>query len=269
MLLSDDPVVAKVAEEAGVDRIFYDLEFINKRERQAGRNTVISNYDIEGIPEIRKKLNQSELLVRINPIYFNSRDEINKVISYGADVIMLPMVLDHYDVEKFVSYVNGKAKTCVMIETPQALARLDSILEVEGIDEIFIGLNDLHIGMGLTFMFELLSGGLVEYVAQACKQKKIPFGFGGIAKINQGDLPAEYIVGEHYRLGSTSVILSRIFKNCFTSDGKADINFDFQKEIEKIRYQEKECSMWTAQQHEENRKNVCARVKMIVSKYLK
>ena len=82
MLLSDDPVIAKVAEEAGVDRIFYDLEFINKRERQAGRNTVISNYDIEGIPEIRKKLSQSELLVRINPIYFNSRDEINKVISY-------------------------------------------------------------------------------------------------------------------------------------------------------------------------------------------
>lgn len=40
----------------------------------------------------------------------------------------------------------------------------------------------------------------------------IPFGFGGIARIGEGDLPSDYILGEHVRLGSTSVILSRTFK---------------------------------------------------------
>ena len=38
------------------------------------------------------------------------------------------------------------------------------------------------------------------------------FGFGGIARIGEGDLPSDNILGEHVRLGSQSVILSRTFK---------------------------------------------------------
>ena len=81
------------------------------------------------------------------------------------------------------------------------------------IDEIHIGLNDLHLSYGLTFMFELLSNGTVEALCQKFKEANIPFGFGGIAKIGEGMLPAEKIVMEHYRLGSTRTILSRSFCN--------------------------------------------------------
>ena len=52
--------------------------------------------------------------------------------------------------------VNKRVKTCLLLETSQALCRLDDILTLEGIDEIHIGLNDLHLSMGLDFMFELL-----------------------------------------------------------------------------------------------------------------
>ena len=74
---------------------------------------------------------------------------------------MLPMALDAGDVKTFVDYVGGRAETIPMIETAPALARIDEILEVGGFNELFIGLNDLHISMNLTFMFELLSGGIV------------------------------------------------------------------------------------------------------------
>ena len=40
MILASTPEDALSAQEAGVDRIFYDLEYIGKAERQRGRDTV-------------------------------------------------------------------------------------------------------------------------------------------------------------------------------------------------------------------------------------
>ena len=162
MILCNDAESALDAQEAGVDRVFYDMEFIGKAERQHGRNTVKSDNKLDGIPALRKVLNKSELLVRTNPIHAYTKMEVDQAIAYGADILMLPMVIDQHDVEQYVSYVNGRAKVCIMIETAAAMARLDKILAVPGVDEVFVGLNDLHISMGLTFMFELLSDGLVE-----------------------------------------------------------------------------------------------------------
>ena len=45
------------------------------------------------------------------------------------------------------------------------------------------------------------------------EDKGIPYGFGGIAQLGQGTLPAENIIAEHYRLGSSMAILSRSFCN--------------------------------------------------------
>lgn len=45
------------------------------------------------------------------------------------------------------------------------------------------------------------------------KKIGIPYGFGGIARLGCGDLPAERIIMEHYRLGSSRAILSRSFCN--------------------------------------------------------
>lgn len=153
MILASDPQSAIEAQNAGVDRVFYDMEWIGKAERQHGRNTVKSNNKLEDIPAVRAVLKESELLVRTNPIHAYSKAEIDKAIEFGADVLMLPMVIDQHDVEQYVEMVGGRAKMCIMIETAAAMARLDKILAVPGVDELFIGLNDLHISMGLTFMF--------------------------------------------------------------------------------------------------------------------
>lgn len=265
MILAADPQSAIEAQNAGVDRIFYDLEWIGKAERQHGRNTVKSNNNIDNIPAVRKVLNKSELLVRTNPIHAYSKEEVEKAIGYGADVLMLPMVMDHHDVEQYVEMVAGRAKVCIMIETAAAMARLDKILAVPGVDELFIGLNDLHISMSLTFMFELLSDGLVEYIAQKCNKVGMPFGFGGIARIGEGDLPSDNILGEHVRLGSTSVILSRTFKGVVGVDKNAR-KIDLSEEVLKVRDRMDNISQWTVEQHVENRKKIADAVDFVVNK---
>lgn len=263
MLLTADAEYAKRAQDAGVDRIFFDLEYINKVERQMGRNTLISHNNIEDIAKLRKVVDSAELLVRVNSLNPNSKAEIDRAISDGADIIMLPMVYDAEDAKHLVEYVDGRAKTCPMIETSQAMARLDDILEVDGIDELFIGLNDLHIGMNLSFMFELLSGGLVEYMAKKISDKGIPFGFGGMAKIGEGILPAERILAEHYRLGSDCVILSRTFRNEVDAEGKKVL--DLPAEIKKIRDEEQKIALMTSADFEKNRLEVKNCVKKILS----
>ena len=268
MILASTPEDALCAQEAKIDRVFYDLEYIGKEARQHGRNTVKSQNRIDDIPAVRKVLDQSKLLVRTNPIHAYTKMEVDKAIEYGADILMLPMVMDHHDVEQYVSMVNGRAKVCIMIETAAAMARLDKILAVPGVDELFIGLNDLHISMGLTFMFELLSDGLVEYIANKCNAAGMPFGFGGIARIGEGDLPSDYILGEHIRLGSSSVILSRTFKGVVGVD-KNSRPVDLTEEVQKVRNRLEEISGWSDIQHAENRKLIEIAVDKVVSKILK
>lgn len=267
MILCDDALSAKSAQDAGIDRVFYDLEYVGKAERQAGRNAVLSHNDIDNIPKIRSVITESELLVRTNPIHPYSRAEIEKSIDYGADVLMLPMVIDHHDVEQYVKMIGGRAKVCIMIETAAAMARLDKILAVPGVDEVFIGLNDLHLSMGLTFMFELLSGGLIEFIANKCNCARIPFGFGGIARIGEGLLPSDYILGEHLRLGSSSVILSRTFKGVEGVDLNAR-RIDLVEEVNKVRDRMRDIENWSDDDYARNRDAISDAVEKVVEKIL-
>lgn len=213
MYITNDAEIARIAENAGVDRIFIDLETVGKQERQGGMDTVQSKHTLDDIKTIKSVLKKSELLVRSNPIYENSENEINRIIENGADIVMLPYFKKPSEVRDFLKYTGGRVRTCLLFETPEAVENADEILELDGIDEVFIGLNDLSLGYGKKFMFELLADGTVEKLCLKFKLKGIPYGFGGIAAIGTGTLPAEVILKEHYRLGSGCVILSRSFCN--------------------------------------------------------
>ena len=219
MYITNRPEIAQIAESAGVDRIFVDMEFIGKDIRQGGMDTVQSHHTIEDIKNISNAINQAELLVRVNPIhdeldnYMSSKEEIDLAIENGAKVLMLPYFKTVDEVRTFISLVDGRAKTMPLLETPGAVEVIDEILNLDGLDEIFIGLNDLSLGYKKKFMFELLVDGTVEKLCFKFKQKGIPYGFGGIASLGKGMLPSEHIITEHYRLGSTCAILSRSFCN--------------------------------------------------------
>ena len=219
MYITNKPQIAEIAESAGVDRIFVDMEYIGKADRQGGMDTVQNHHTLEDVKTIAQTIKKAKLLVRINPIhekskdYISSEEEIDRAIKNGADILMLPYFKTVREVETFLRFVNGRVKTMLLLETPEAVGVVDDILKLKGIDEIFVGLNDLSLGYGKKFMFELLRDGTVEELCYKFKKANIPYGFGGIAALGKGDLPAEKIIIEHYRMGSTSVILSRSFCN--------------------------------------------------------
>ena len=210
--ITNSPDVAVACEKAGIDRIFIDMEYIGKDERQGGLDTVKNHHTVEDVKNIRAVITTAKILVRVNPIHKGSKEEINAVINAGADFIMLPMWKTPQEVNAFVSIVKGRAKTMLLLETEEARSCLDEVLKTDGIDEIHIGLNDLHLSQHKKFMFELYVDGTVDEIVTKLKAKNIKFGIGGVGKVNCDNLlPAEHILCEHYRLGSSMAILARAF----------------------------------------------------------
>jgi len=209
ILITNNVDIAQYAQDCGVHRIMVDLEVKGKIERQGHLNTLISKHHLDEIAQLRKVLTNSQLMTRINPIDVDSEVEINEVIASGVETIMLPMFKNPKEVNRFIAIINKRTKTNLLFETPASLARMDEIISIPGIDEVHIGLNDMHLGFNLNFMFELLSGGIIDYMAQKLNSKGIFFGFGGIARLGMGLIDSSLILGEHYRLNSKMVILSR------------------------------------------------------------
>lgn len=221
MYITNNPEMAVELQRIGVDIIWIDLEKNGKYERQKHIDSVKSNHTLEDIKKISPLIRESKLMVRINPIFENSKYEIDKAIEYGADIIMLPMFKTKEEVEIFFKLINNRCKTILLLETKEAVKNLDEILSIKNIENIHIGLNDLSLSYGHKFMFEGLANGLIENICKKLHNKKITYGFGGIAQIGTGTLPAELILLEHMRLGSDQVILSRSFSK---------IDFNCQKE---------------------------------------
>ncbi|WP_214700002.1 MULTISPECIES: aldolase/citrate lyase family protein [unclassified Exiguobacterium] len=213
MYITNQPEVARVAEQNGVDWIFIDLEIMGKTERQGHLDTVISRHNFQDISRVRAVLKHSKLLVRVNPIFRGSRQEIDEVINRGADIVMLPYYKTTDEVKRLIEFVHGRAKVCLLCETKEAVECMPDVLKLDGIDFIHIGLNDLHLSYGQSFLFEPLANGLVEKIINQIREQDIIYGFGGIARIGEGKLPAEKILAEHKRLDSSLIILSRSFCN--------------------------------------------------------
>lgn len=270
MYITNNPVTAQIAQEAGVDRIWIDMEYIGKDKRQGGMDTVKNHHTINDIRKLRPVVTNAELMVRVNPIhtatedYCSSENEINQVIEAGADVVMLPMFKTAKDVESFVRYVDGRAKVQLLVETAEAVDNIDSILEVSGINEVHIGLNDLHLAYHMDFMFELLCGDVVNKLCKKIKNKNIKYGFGGIARVGYGMLPAEYIIAEHYHLGSSAAILSRGFCDANIVKDPREIESIFIEGVKNIRLKEKEVEKYSEEKYQRNLELIRNKVNLIV-----
>lgn len=215
MYIANEPKIAHIAERNGVDRIFVDLEVRNKAKRQKNIDSVKSHHCLDDINKIKDTLTTAELLVRSNSMYEGSQKEIDEIVSRGADIVMLPMWESVDDAKRFRDYIDGRAKVMLLLETIPAEKSLDEVLELDGIDEILIGLNDLHLQYKLKFLFELLANGKIDELMNKMVAKGLPCGFGGIASLDKGMISGRNILAEHYRLKSSMAILSRSF--CDTS----------------------------------------------------
>lgn len=264
MYITNDLDVALIAQKYGVDRVWIDLETIGKEERQKGLDSVKSHHTVDDIRVIKPHLTKSEMLVRVNHWHEKSVAEIDAVIDAGADMIMLPYWKSVDEVKGFVEAVNGRCKTTLLLETKEAVECIDEVLKMGGYDEVHIGLNDLHLSYGMMFMFELLTDGTVEMLCEKFRSAGIPYGFGGIAKLGAGLIPAERIVMEHYRLGSTRAILSRTFCDYAKIKDVEEMDNVFRENMKELReYEQVVCSL-TEQDFLQNRTAVAKAVSEVL-----
>lgn len=265
MYITNDPAIARIAADAGVDRIFIDMEVLGKAERQGGMDTVQSHHVPEDIAKIREAIGtHAEIMARVNPLNPNSQAEIDASIANGADVIMLPMWRTADDLRQFIRMVGGRTRTMPLLETDTAAENLPEAVKVSGIDQMHIGLNDLHLCYHQKFMFQLLADGTVDGLCARLRDADIPYGFGGVGRPGSGTLPAECIIGEHVRLSSQYVILSRSFCNTAKITNLDEIGRIFTDGVAEIRSVERACAAWTQEQFAENHRRVCDCVEKIV-----
>ena len=238
MLMTNAPDVAAEAIRAGVDRVFVDLEIAGKVERQRGKSTIISGHTIEDVRAVRAVVPKGQLLVRIDPPGDGMRAQVDAVVNAGADIVMLPYFTTADEVRAFVEALAGRATSLLLVETAASLTRIDPILAIEGVDEIHVGLNDLHRSLGLSFMYEVLASGLLDLVAERVRVcgRPVRFGFGGGALLDAKHpvAPAD-VLREHARLGSTMIILSRTFTGDAPDAQSLRERVDLAREVERIR----------------------------------
>ena len=123
LYITNDPRIAKIAEDNGVDRIMVDMEYIGKDQRQGGLDSVKNHHTDTDILTIREAVKKAQLVVWVNPIheageeYGSSEEEINGAIRCGADVLMLPYFKTAAEVKRFLTCVNGRCRTILLLET--------------------------------------------------------------------------------------------------------------------------------------------------------
>jgi 2-keto-3-deoxy-L-rhamnonate aldolase RhmA len=228
-LPTNDPVLAVIAESAGINRICIDIERLGKRERQPEDSARISDHSIADIAVIKKELLNTELIVRINPINKFSGIEIDAVIDSGADLVMLPFFREVNEVEQFIKLINKRARCVLLLETSNAIVHLTDITKINEVEEIMVGLNDLHKELRLNNHFELLTSSLMDFIGSEIKKNNIAFSFGGVGRVDDNSLPipSNLILAQYPLQGAFGAWISRSFINGI--DPKKDLIGSIQK----------------------------------------
>jgi hypothetical protein len=213
-LLTTDPAWIRAAAVAGVQRVGVDIERRGKRARQRSwKDARISNHRLEHLRMVADHAGDAKVFARLNPMHAGTPGEVERAISLGAMSLMLPQFRSAAEAARFVDLVAGRAEVLLLVETAPALARIREIASVRGVDEIMVGLNDLHHELGLRSGIELAASTLLEHAAQEVRGAGVRFGFGGVSRPDaQGlPLPPDLLLARHAALGSGSAWIARSF----------------------------------------------------------
>jgi hypothetical protein len=212
-LWTDDPRIAALADEAGINRVGLDLEVRGKRERQSGLGTWISPHRVEQLPAVAGSLSSASLFARVNPAWPGTEMEVQRLIELGVEVLMLPMFTTVEEVEFFAAIVDGGAEIVLLLETVPAAREIERIVGVAGVGEIHVGINDMALSMGMRSRFEVLDCELVERVSTVVRGAGLRFGLGGIGRVDDFTLPipSDLVYAQYPRLGASAALLSRAF----------------------------------------------------------
>lgn len=235
LMIVNDTEIARFVSKNGVDRLFVDLEWMGKDTRQKGLDTWKSRQTPADVSRLREAVPEAHLLVRVNPPHEGTAAEVEDALARGADSVMLPMIQTVDEVAHFVDCLAGRAEAVPLIETKVSLDAIPAMVERVPLTRVHIGLNDLHLDMKLSFMFQPIADGTLEEACAAMRAAGVAFGIGGVARAGEGIVSPEYLLGEHVRLGSDAAILSRTFHRGAQSLGELQEVMDFPAEVAALR----------------------------------
>lgn len=203
---------AEVAIQASIDWIFVDIETRGKASRQP-TTSFISDHKIRDVEVIKAGLPSARILLRLNSLHDESAKEVEDAIKFGADALMLPMFSSIDELSRVRDLIRGRAQFWPLVETLGA-CRLMTEADIDslGLDRVHFGLNDLHLVLDYRFMFSPLLDSRVTDALYSVKAAGIPFGLGGVSKLNRGALLGSDVLHLNFLLGSSAVILSQEFR---------------------------------------------------------
>lgn len=210
-MFTNDPALARRAEAAGIQRIGPDLERIGKADRQP-HDTWQSTHEESDVARVGEVLQAAALFVRVNSPHPGLRAEVDRVIAMGAEVIMLPFFDTTGEVERFVDWVGGRARVLLLVETARSATIIEDIVEIDGVDEIHVGLNDLRLSLGISG-FEVMASPLLVRISAAVRAAGLPFGFGRVGRADDRSLPVDpdLVYAQYPRLQADRAFVSRFF----------------------------------------------------------
>ena len=265
ILIVSDPAIARHAAQAGVDYLMVDLETLGKMDRQAHVDSWKSPHTIDNIAPIREAVPDANLLVRVNPLNAGSKTEIDAVVERGATDVMLPMYRRPQEARRFLDLLDGRARSALLAETVASVETMQETLRIGCPDRVHFGLNDLHLERGDNFMFQPLLRGVLDAAAGDLAKAGVPFGIGGIARPSTGLVPAEMVLGEHVRLGSSCAILSRAFHGMAASVAEIEAEMDLAAELKALRAAYARFTEGSEADLQENHQELARRVEKIAS----
>lgn len=200
MKIVDNPAVVLLAQSAGLDFIFYDCE-----------HGVISYEKLHDLMLMGNAKN-FPAIVRVPQL---GRQEVSRILDYGATGIMVPMIETMEQAEKLVTWskyppigkrsyaggantdyapsghhaqhmesLNERTLTIAQIETVKGVENVDEILSVVGVDAAIVGPVDLGISMGNPDnVMDESELQLIRRVADSCKKYKKTFGIIGSVEL--------------------------------------------------------------------------------------
>ena len=110
MMIISTPDIANYMGKFPNVTLFVDFEILGKEKRQGHLDTVKSEMTLEQLIPIRDAAPNSKILARINPINSNTYSEIESVINYGADSIMLPMFSTFDEIDSFFKMIDNSVR---------------------------------------------------------------------------------------------------------------------------------------------------------------
>lgn len=194
LLSIEAPQIAEIIADSGFDWVLIDME-----------HSALSLESVQNALQI-----MGDKLLRIVRVPANDEVWIKRVLDTGCDGILVPMVNSGEEARKvvqsskyptegkrsvglsrahkygagfntYVSNANREVIIMIQIEHKEAVKNIDKILDVKGIDSVFIGPYDLSASMGLTGELhhpDVKSA--IKFIKDKCRHAGLPYGIFGM-----------------------------------------------------------------------------------------